>query len=192
MALSDYFGFSFGKKKTSENEEGVEVPKTQPSFVSPEDYDGTYVVETGGVMSSYFDFGGSLMEENTLIQQYRSMSLYPEVDKAIQDIVNDSVVFDDKNECVSMNLDNITTLSDNIKSKLQTEFKGIKKLLDFHNKGDDIFRRWYIDSKLYYHVIIDMDQPQKGIIELRGIDPTKQDSMGIISDFCFVVVCSSQ
>lgn len=173
MGISDIFGFSFGKKKTTENNEGVEVPKTQPSFVSPEDYDGTYVIETGGVMSSYFDFGGSLMEENTLIQQYRSMSLYPEVDKAIQDIVNDSVVFDDNNECVTMNLDNVTTLSDNIKSKLQAEFKTIKKLLDFHNKGDDIFRRWYIDSKLYYHAIIDMDQPQKGIIELRGIDPTK-------------------
>jgi hypothetical protein len=173
MALSDYFGFSFGKKKSSEEQEGVEAPKAQPSFVSPDDYDGTYVIETGGIMSSYFDFGGSLMEENTLIQQYRSMSLYPEVDKAILDIVNDAVVFDDVNECVQMNLDNIISLSDNIKSKLQTEFKYIKKLLDFHNKGDDIFRRWYIDSKIYYHVIIDSNQPQKGIIELRGIDPTK-------------------
>jgi hypothetical protein len=172
MALSDYFGFSFGKKKTDEME-GVEVPKTQPSFISPEDYDGTYVIETGGILSSYFDFGGSLTEENTLIQQYRSMALYPEVDKAIQDIVNDAVVFNDENEAVQMNLDNITFLSENIKSKLQTEFKYIKKLLDFNNKGDEIFRRWYIDSKLYFHVIIDLEQPQKGIIELRGIDPTK-------------------
>jgi len=171
MGIGDIFGFSFGKNKPSD--EGVEVPKTQPSFISPEDYDGTYVIETGGVMSSYFDFGGSLMEENTLIQQYRSMSLYPEVDKAIQDIVNDAVVFNDNNECVEMNLDNVTTLSDNIKGKLQNEFKFIKKLLDFPNRGDDIFRRWYIDSKLYYHIIIDMEQPQKGIIELRGIDPTK-------------------
>lgn len=173
MGISDIFGFSFGKKKSSSDLEGVEVPKTQPSFISPEDYDGTYVIETGGVMSSYFDFGGSLIEENTLIQQYRSMALYPEVDKAISDIVNDAVVFNEKNECVEMNLDNVTNLSDNIKGKLQTEFKVIKKLLDFNNKGDDIFRRWYIDSKLYYHVIIDIDQPQKGIIELRGIDPTK-------------------
>ena len=71
MAISDYFGFSFGKKKSKEEMDGVEVPKTQPSFISPEDYDGTYVIETGGILSSYFDFGGSLTEENTLIQQYR-------------------------------------------------------------------------------------------------------------------------
>ncbi|MBM3911054.1 MAG: hypothetical protein FJ356_05340, partial [Thaumarchaeota archaeon] len=173
MAISDYFGFSFGKKKTSNEIEGVEAPKAQPSFISPEDYDGTYVIETGGILSSYFDFGGSLIEENTLIQQYRSMALYPEVDNAIQDIINDCVVYDDENEIVKMNLDNVTSLSDNIKGKLQTEFKYIKKLLDFHNKGDDIFRRWYIDSKLYYHIVIDMEQPQKGIMELRGIDPTK-------------------
>jgi len=173
MAISDYFGFSFGKKKSKEEMDGVEVPKTQPSFISPEDYDGTYVIETGGILSSYFDFGGSLTEENTLIQQYRSMALYPEVDKAIQDIVNDAVVFDDTNEAVAMNLDNITALSDNIKGKLQNEFKYIKKLLDFNNKGDEVFRRWYIDSKLYFHVIIDMEQPQRGIIELRGVDPTK-------------------
>jgi hypothetical protein len=173
MGIGDIFGFSFGKKKTSDELEGVEAPRAQPSFVSPEDYDGTYVIETGGVMSSYFDFGGSLIEENTLIQQYRSMALYPEVDKAIQDVVNDAVVFNEMNECVEMNLDNITTLSDNIKGKLQTEFKFIKKLLDFNNKGDDIFRRWYIDSKIYYHIIIDNEQPQRGIMELRGIDPTK-------------------
>lgn len=177
MGFKDIFGFSIGKKeKQSEIQPifqgGLEQPKTQPSFTSPDDYDGTYIVE-GGFYSSYFDFGGALIQENTQIQQYRSMALYPEVDRAIQDIVNDAVVYDDSNDCVKLDLDAVETVSDNIKHKIQQEFKTVKKLLNFSNKADDIFRRWYIDSKLFYHIIIDTEQPEKGIQELRSIDPTK-------------------
>lgn len=173
--IDKVFGFSFKKEEevVQNNFGGLEVPKSQPSFVAPEDYDGTYVVEGGGFFSSYFDFGGALVQENTQIQQYRSMSLYPEVDRAIQDIVNDSIVFDDEYECVKLDLDNVSTISDNIKQKVHQEFKSVKKLLNFSNKADDIFRRWYIDSKLFYHVIIDTDHPEKGIQQLRPIDPTK-------------------
>lgn len=169
----ELFGFSIGKKEDERKTTGVDVSPTQPSFVSPEDYDGTYVIESGGLLSSYFDFGGALVEENIHIQQYRSMALYPEVDKAIMDICNDSIVFDETNQACSLNLDNVTDISDNIKNKLQAEFKTIKKLLDFNHRGDDIFRRWYIDSKIYYHIIIDTSNPQKGIMELRAVDPTK-------------------
>ena len=178
MGLKDIFGFSIGKKEKTEistNEPlqgGLEQPKSQPSFTSPDDYDGTYIVE-GGFYSSYFDFGGALIQENTQIQQYRSMALYPEVDRAIQDIVNDSIVFDDDQDCIKLDLDYVETVSDNIKHKINQEFKAIKKLLNFSNKADDIFRRWYIDSKLFFHIIIDTEYPEKGIQELRPIDPTK-------------------
>lgn len=177
MGLIDrVFGFSFKKNDipTQENDlGGLEQPKSQPSFVAQEDYDGTYVIEGGGFFSSYFDFGGALVQENTQIQQYRSMAMYPEVDRAIQDIVNDSIVFDGEYECVKLDLDNVDGISDNIKNKVHQEFKNVKKLLDFSNKADDIFRRWYIDSKLFYHIIIDTEQPEKGIQQLRSIDPTK-------------------
>jgi hypothetical protein len=169
----EVFGFSFGKQSDTRGDTGGFENKAQPSFVSPDSYDGTFVMESGGLLSSYFDFGGTLVEENSLVSQYRSMALYPEVDKAIQDVINESIVFDDKNQTCELNLDDVTDISDNIKAKISTEFKNIKKLLDFGNRGDDIFRRWYIDSKLFYHIIIDMNRPEKGILELRSIDPAK-------------------
>ena len=173
MGIFDKFGFSFGKNTSSEENTGGLENKSQPSFVSPDNYDGTFVMETGGLLSSYFDFGGSLVEENSLISQYRSMALYPEVDRAIQDIVNESIVYDDDNESVELDLGSVLDISDNIKSKIQTEFRNVKKLLDFGNRGDDIFRRWYIDSKIFFHIVIDVNRPEKGIQELRGIDPVK-------------------
>lgn len=174
MGWKDVFGFAFSKDPTKVDvEEGLSggSPSTV-SFVAPENYDGTAVLETGGFMSSVYDFGGTFVDENSLIHQYRSMSLYPEVDMAIEDIITESIVFDSKGEAVKLNLDSVN-LSDNIKAKIQNEFINILKMMDFKNKGYEIFRRWYIESKLYYQLIIDMDSPEKGIIELRAIDPTK-------------------
>lgn len=175
MALFDnLFGFSFSKKP-NEVAVGEGLSGGSPSllsFVAPENADGTAVLETGGFMSSVYDFGGSFIDENSLIHQYRSMSLYPEVDMAIEDIITESIVFDSDGVAVKLNLDSVM-LSDNIKSKMQSEFISILKMLDFRNKGYEIFRRWYIESKLYYQIIIDMENPEKGIVELRAIDPTK-------------------
>jgi hypothetical protein len=112
------------------------------------------------------------MDENALIRQYRSMSLYPEVDMAIEDIVTQAVTFDKTNISVRLDL-NQTELSDNIKSKVQEEFNNILNLLDFKNRGYDIFRRWYVDGRLYFQNIIDVNRPDKGIVELRAIDPIK-------------------
>jgi hypothetical protein len=168
------FGFEFGKNSlASEVGEGLSggSPSTL-SFAAPENYDGTNIIETGGFMSSVYDFGGSFLDENSLINQYRSMSLYPEVDMAIEDIVTESIVFDSNGESVKLNLDSVN-LSDNIKNKVYNEFDNILKMLDFKNKGYEIFRRWYIESKLYYQLIIDVSYPEKGIVELRAIDPTK-------------------
>jgi hypothetical protein len=123
-------------------------------------------------MSSVYDFGGSFMDENSLIKQYRSMSLYPEVDMAIEDIVTQAIVFDTDDTAVKIKLDNVE-LSDNIKSKINYEFDRIIKLLDFKNKGYDIFRRWYVDGRVYFQNIIDVEHPENGIVELRAIDPVR-------------------
>ena len=163
----DFFGFQLGKKQKDSGKESESVK----SFVAPESYDGTYTVEAGGILGTYIDFAGSIKGENDLINKYRGLALYPECDQAIQDIVNESIVMDNAKKCVGLNLNTIN-LSDNIKNKIQVEFDNILKLLDFKNKAQDIFRRWYIDSKLYYHILIDENDPSKGIKELRAINPT--------------------
>jgi hypothetical protein len=170
--ISDLFGFALGNNKIEEVS-GLSGSDTSAlSFVAPDNFDGTQVLETGGFMSSVYDFGGSFIDENALINQYRSMSLYPEVDMAIEDIVTQSIVFDRENKIVKLDLDN-TDLSDNIKFKVHQEFNKIVKLLDFGNKGYDIFRRWYVDGRLYYQIVIDTTHPEKGIQELRAVDPIK-------------------
>jgi hypothetical protein len=172
MAFSDFFGFSFSKKQGGPDSGLTGDSPQNLSFVAPENFDGTQVIETGGFMSSVYDFGGSFLDENSLIRQYRTMALYPEVDMAIEDIVTQSIVYDGSNSAIKLNLDNVD-LSDNIKSKVNTEFGKLLTLLDFKNKGYDIFRRWYVDGRLYYQNIIDTDHPEKGIVELRAIDPVK-------------------
>jgi hypothetical protein len=159
----DLFGFSIGKKKDSE-----EVKDT--SFVSPNEYDGAITIDAGGVLGTYIDFSGDVKDENHLINQYRSIALFPEVDNAIEDIVTDSIVMDEDADPVKLNLENLI-LSENIKEKITNEFDEILNLIQFDRKGHDIFRRWYIDSKLYFHIIIDEDNPSKGIKEIRAIDP---------------------
>ena len=174
MILNDLFGFVFGNKTEATNTLGGlsgDNP-SNASFAAPDNYDGAQVLETGGFMSSVYDFAGSFIDENSLIRQYRSMALYPEVDMAIEDIITQAIVFDGQNAAVRIVLDN-TDLSDNIKSKVTQEFDKIIKLLDFSNKGYDIFRRWYVDGKIFYQCLIDVDHPEKGIQELRAIDPIK-------------------
>jgi hypothetical protein len=171
MAWTDYFGFSFGKRSDNYGGLSADSPSTA-SFVAPDNYDGTQVIETGGFMSSVYDFGGSFLDENSLIRQYRSMSLYPEVDMAIEDIVTQAICFDRENVSIRIDVSN-TSLSDNIQSKITNEFKTIIKLLDFNNRGYDIFRRWYVDGRIYYQLIIDNEHPERGIVDLRPIDPIK-------------------
>jgi len=163
----DFFGFQIGKKQKNSDKQ----TESLKSFVAPESYDGTHTVEAGGILGTYVDFAGSIRGENELINKYRGLALYPECDQAISDIVNESVVMDNSKKCVSLNLNTIN-LSDNIKNKIYGEFDNVLKLLDFKNKAHEIFRRWYVDSKLYYHILINESDPSKGIQELRPINPT--------------------
>lgn len=164
----DIFGFKIGKTKPVE----PKGSRKEESFVVPDNYDGTHTLETGGVFGTLVDFGGAIRDENQLINQYRNSSLFPEVDQAIEDIINESIIMNEDRKPIKLDLSEIS-LSENIKNKIYSEFDGILRLLDFHKKGYDVFRRWYVDSKLFYHIIIDNDNPQKGIKELRAIDPIK-------------------
>tara|TARA_Y100000034_G_C6888531_1_gene408346 strand:- start:881 stop:2431 length:1551 start_codon:yes stop_codon:yes gene_type:complete len=171
----DFFGFSIGKKgKEPPKPTTAEIEKNKKlkSFVGPDEYDGSFSIESGGVFGTYVDFTGAIKSENDLIRRYRSMALFPEVDMAVTDICNDAIVMDEESEPITVNLDKVD-ISENIKTKIYDEFDEILRILNFNNKGYDIFRRWYVDSKLYYHIIIDNNNPKKGIQELRPIDPVQ-------------------
>ena len=108
-------------------------------------------------------------DENVLIQKYREMSMTQEVDLAISDVVNESVVHEDGRPTINLFLDQ-TKQSTAIKEKIVTEFKAIMKLLDFNRVGSDLFRKWYVDGKIYHHIIVDIKKPKEGIKELIPVD----------------------
>ena len=171
MAL-DLFGFTIGRTPKGQSVEPISTSSGSKSVVAPDDYDGSYSFETGGILGTYVDFSGAIRDENSLIQQYRGIALYPEVDNAIEDICNDAIVMGSDRKPVKIGLDTVQ-LSDAIKNKIYAEFDYVLRLLDFHTKAYEIFRKWYVDSKLYYQIIIDDDDPIKGIQEVRPIDPVK-------------------
>jgi len=162
MAI-ELFGFQIGKtNKEVQNK----------SFALPEVDDGATVVEGGGVFGQYVDLEGTARSEVELINRYREMTLQYEVDAAVDDIVNESIITSRGDEPVSINLDKLQ-VTDNIKARIRNEFKEITRLLDFGSQAYDIFKRWYIDGRLYYHIIIDEKNVKTGIQELRALDPRK-------------------
>ena len=162
--MSKLFGFSI------ENTEPL-----SPSVVSPvpqSDEDGSDHYLTSGFFGSYVDIEGVYRTEFELIKRYREMALHPEVDSAIEDIVNEAIVSDTNDSPIQIDLDNLNA-SDGIKKKIRQEFKYILDLLDFDKKAHEIYRNWYIDGRIYYHKVIDLKNPQEGIKELRYIDAMK-------------------
>ena len=171
----ELFGFSIGRKgKSAPSLIPPKDPeqKKSKSFAPPEYDDGAITLAGGGYFGSYVDFEGTLKTEVDLIFRYRDMSSHAEIEQAIEDIANDAIVYDDKKQAISIVLDEVD-LPDSIKGKMQTEFEHILRLLNFKNKGYEIFRRWYIDGRLYYHIMLDESNGKKGIVELRPIDATK-------------------
>ena len=164
MADLTLFGYTLTKKKPE--------PKTTQSFVVPLNDDGATSINASGFFGTYLDIDASAKSENDLINRYRDISLYPDCDSAIEDIVNESVAAEDDEEVVKLNLEKVQ-LSKNIKNQIEEEFRGVLNLLDFNSKSHDIFKRWYIDGRVYYHKIVDTAQPKQGIKELRYIDPRK-------------------
>jgi hypothetical protein len=143
--------------------------------VAPYADDGSTVtssVNAGAYYSLVVDLEGVVKNENDLIRRYREVAQYPDCDTAIDDIVNEAIVVEEDSEAVKLNTDNVN-VSDNIKKKIREEFEEVLYLLRFSEKGHDIFRQWYIDGRLNYHILIDEKNPRNGIQELRPIDPRK-------------------
>lgn len=163
--MADLFGFEIRRKKDLES-------NTVVSFTPPSSEDGVVNIIPGGMYGTYVDLEGTVRSEAELITRYREMSITPEIDAAIVSITNEAIVADSTDNIVSIVLDN-TNLSDTIKPLVEKEFKNILELMDFENHAYDIFRRWYIDGRLYYHIMIDEKAPQEGIKELRYIDARK-------------------
>lgn len=161
------FGFEITRrdKKQDETEE-------VKSFTPPQNEDGALVVQSGSYYGTYVDLDGTVRNEIELITRYREMSLQPELETAIDEIVNEAIVNDDSGKGVEINTEDLKE-SDQLKKKIRDEFEYILKLLNFGNMGHELFRRWYIDGRIFYHVIIDEDAPTKGIKEVRYIDPRK-------------------
>jgi len=161
------FGFTISKDGTSSEES-----KKSLSFVPPDYDDGSIPIEVGGYFGAVVDFDGTIKSDMELIRKYRDMALHPEVESAIADICNEAIVY---NETLSTVKIDTTSLEQpkTIKDKVEAEFQEVLNLLNFSRRGYEIFRKWYIDSRLYYHIIIDEGNKKKGIKELRPIDPTK-------------------
>lgn len=161
----------FGLRITTP-EEKKEVLERQKRFIPPES-DGSALIQFGGYYGYYLDQDGTPKTDSDLILKYREMSYHPEVDKAIEDIVNEAIVFEENGDCIELNLDKIEDLQPATKDRIIKEFKRILELLDFKNKAYDIFKNWYVDGRLYYHVVLDSDQPRDGIKGLDWIDSRK-------------------
>lgn len=176
MAL-EVFGWEF-KRKDKDNEESKgQIDNTfqqiQASPVPPENTDGALQMTSnayGGYAFGY-DFMGEYKDQNALISKYRDIAHIPQVDSAIQEIINDSIVTDEDDSPVEIVLDDLEDYSDDIKDRIREEFQNILRLLRFNFYGPDIFKKWYVDSVLYYHISIDPNNPKNGIKELRQISP---------------------
>ena len=156
------FGFEFQRKVPNE---------ITPSFAPKEADDGAVVVAAGGAYGTYIDLDGTVRTEAELVTKYREMSLQPEIDSAVDEIINESIDISEEN-IVQINLDNLK-IPDRIKKVIRDEFEVILNILNFQSRAYEIYRRWYIDGRIYYHVVIDEKDTKAGIKEVRYVDPRK-------------------
>jgi hypothetical protein len=160
------FGFTLAKTKEQQN--------TTPSVIPPAFDDGASFVQAGGFQGWYVDLDGTVKSDVDLVKKYREMSLHAEVEMGIDDIINEMITEDSTGTIVKLNIDKVDSsiIPEEVKNVLYEEFKHIIYLLDFNRKSHDIARRWYIDGRLYYHIILE-DDPRQGIKEIRQIDPLR-------------------
>ena len=169
MANFNLFGFTISREERPEL-------KNQ-SIIAPVNDDGASTISTtvgayGGYYGTYVDIDASARSESEIISRYREISRYPDCDNAIEEIITEAIAAVDDEKPVDVNLDGLQ-ISDKIKKQIRDEFNNIVNLLDFSDKAHDIFRRWYVDGRLYYQKMIDLKNPEQGIQELRYIDPRK-------------------
>ena len=161
--MAELFGYTITRAKSKGSGD---------QFTAPESDDGTIEVAGGGFFSSILDTNGRERTELDLIRRYRDIAQQPECDSAIEDIVNEAISFDEVSQSVSISLDRLP-YPDKIKRAIRKEFDEILTLLEFEEKGSDIFRRWYVDGRIFYHKVIDKKNPRQGITALKYVDPTK-------------------
>ena len=159
--MSQLFGFQINRKEGQKGQSPV-----------PPNADEAIAVAAGGYYGTYVDTDNQARNEFEMIRRYRDMALHPEVDSAVDEVVNEFVVSDSHDTPVELNLDNLD-VGMGVKRKIRDEFEYIKRLLNFDNRAHEIVRSWYIDGRLFYHKVIDLDNPKRGITELRYIDPMK-------------------
>ena len=162
--MAELFGFSITRLKKQAD------PKQ--SFTTAQADDGTQTVSAGGHFGSYLDMEGTAKTEQDLIRRYREIAIHPECDMAIEDIVNEAIVANELKDAVRVQFSNLP-YGREIQRKIEDEFIEVLRLMNFGTKGHDIFRRWYVDGRIFYQKIIDRENPKKGIVELKYIDPRK-------------------
>ncbi|MEE3228431.1 MAG: portal protein, partial [Chloroflexota bacterium] len=159
--MAELFGWEIKKREASKAK----------SFVAPSDEEGTIDIAGGaGFFGQYLTYDKAARNDYDLIRKYRQTSENPECDQAIEDIINEAITADETEISVAVNLDWVP-LSMSIKKKMDQEFKEILTLLQWKKRAHDIFRRWYIDGRIFFHKMIDEKSPRKGITEIRYIDP---------------------
>ena len=159
--MGQLFGFQINRKAEKKGQSPVPPLADEPVSIAAGGYFGTYV-----------DTDATARNEYELIRRYRDMALHPEVDSAVDEIVNEFVVSDNNDSCVDINLENLD-IGSGVKKKVRDEFDYIKRLLNFDNRAHEIIRSWYIDGRIFYHKVIDLEEPKKGIVELRYVDAMK-------------------
>jgi hypothetical protein len=160
------FGFTIARQQQNDDQ------AVQQSFTPPVNDDGALTITSAAYYGTYVDLDGTAKNEIELIGRYREMAMQPEIESAIDDIINEAICQDDDGRNIKMVLDDLK-VPDKIKKSLQTEFNTILRLLNYNNMAQDIFRRYYVDGRLYYHMIIDRENPVEGIREMRYVDPRK-------------------
>lgn len=164
------FGFNITRPQDKEQEKKDQ--QNTPTFVAPTTEDGAVVIQSGSYFGTYVDLDGAVRNEVELITKYRDMATQPEAESAIDDIVNEAIVTDGLGKSVSLNMDELKQPA-TIKKKITKEFEYLLRMLNFNNLGHEIFRRWYVDGRLFYHVMVDETKKGEGIQELRHIDPRR-------------------
>jgi len=165
LALS-LFGFTISRQQAEEQ------AAAQQSFATPSSDDGALTITSAAYYGTYVDLDGTAKNEVELISRYREMAMQPEIESAIDDVVNEAIVQDDDGKNIKIVLDNLQQ-PEKIKLAISKEFETVCRLLNYNNMAQDIFRRYYIDGRLFYHIIVDRDNPTQGIRELRYVDPRK-------------------
>ena len=160
------FGFTIARDKQEDDQ------TVQQSFTPPGNEDGALTITSAAYYGTYVDLDGTAKNDVELISRYREMAMQPEIESAIDDIVNEAICHDDDGKSIQLVLDNLDQ-PEKIKSAIKGEFQTVLRLLNYKDMAQDIFRRYYVDGRMYYHIIVDQKAPMEGIKELRYIDPRK-------------------